>query len=132
MIKNNYGGEERFWAALAHISLVLVLQVPWGIGLLAPISIVYSKRKVSRWVAFQSLQALAAHSLTWLFAIVYLVAKTNMEEPNSVVVNILAGLPLVGIIYALLGTLATAMSRNFRYPFIGYFIERKLGITEEN
>ena len=103
MIKNNYGGEERFWAALAHISLVLVLQVPWGIGLLAPISIVYSKRKVSRWVAFQSLQALAAHSLTWLFAIVYLVAKTNMEEPNSVVVNILAGLPLVGIIYALLG-----------------------------
>ena len=132
MRKSSYSGEERFWAAASHISLFIVLSLPFGIGLLAPITIVYYKRKVSRWVTFHGLQALTAHSTVWLLRMILIqMVGSNTEDPNRIVLQLFVGITLIGIVYAVFGTLATAMSRNFRYPFIGYFIERKLGIIRE-
>jgi uncharacterized Tic20 family protein len=136
--------QERVWAALAHLSALAM-----GMGLVLPVIGWSEQRRGSRYVSFQALQALGYQSLgytLWLLtAMVFVVIGMfgllaglgTMEDPASQLTGWLIGhfgfsLALFGFYYALpvIGAIACAFGRDFRYPFMGHRLARYLGYDD--
>jgi uncharacterized Tic20 family protein len=144
-MNNTPSTEERVWAVISHLSAVAL-----GIGILLPIFGWSEQRRKSRYASFQSLQALGYQSLgytLWLltalvviifqsFALVrdILSASESGEDPtiwltsvatlHSAVLLVLIGLYLLLPVWA---AIASALGRDFRYPFMGNRLARYLG-----
>ena len=132
MTKSSYTTEERFWAAAAHVSLFIVLRLPFGIGLLAPITILYYKRRTSTWVGFQALQALTYQAIVWIVLVLILsFAGTAEEGQQNTPATIAFVFGVLSIFYALVGAFFCAVGRNFRYPLVGRIISRRLRLHED-
>jgi len=134
--------DERIMAALAHASALLPMM-----GIIAPIVIWVTQKEKSKYVAFQSLQALA-YQLTMIVA--YFVGMgcymlsffatfiTAMSSGNSRSIDPISGLGFIFaflvfgaifvggfffVIYGVVGTVKTFQGKPFRYVIIGKKVE---------
>lgn len=133
--------QERIWAALTHLSALGM-----GVGLPLPIVGWSENRRKSNYVAFQSLQALGYQILgftIWILAaLVFMVISSigflaSVQTIDTLEADLNAwtagySLFIFGLIAlyfapAILGAVACALGRDFRYPFLGSRLARYLG-----
>lgn len=140
--------DERIVAALAHATIILPL---WGV--LGAIVIWATQKDKSRYVAFQSLQAVAYHFVVVVggfvagacymcsaFALPLLMMATASADPSGEVSPAIL-LPMMGpfailggsilgwfliVVYGLAGAAAALQGRDFRYLWIGRRLEAYL------
>ena len=129
--------EDRIWAVLSHLSALTL-----GIGILLPIVGWSDQRRKSNYGAFQNLQALGYQSLgftIWLLAflvmiVVALVTLVTVFEnlnaaPRSWLIFISTLMFVFFALYLLLpliGAIACALGKDFRYPILGDRLARYL------
>lgn len=144
-MKSVLSTEERVWAVLSHLSALA-----FGMGIVLPVIAWSEQRRKSNYAAFQSLQALGYQSLgytLWILGSLVIIliqsvftvrelasAIQSGEDPTSfmgpvmslhfVVMILLIGVYLLPPVIA---AVATAMGRDFRYPFMGDRLARYLG-----
>ncbi len=135
--------DERIMAALAHGSILLPMT-----GVIVPIVIWITQREKSRYVAFQSLQALMFQLILivawvlgmgcYMLSIFSMVAtipfaqSSGMDQYGGIFALFpfgVFGVSLCGgalfVIYGLVGAIMTIQGTNFRYLLIGDFIQRR-------
>lgn len=134
---------DRIVSALSHAGILL-----WGYGSFIPAMLWAIRRKESTYTAFQSLQALAYQVISVIvytvIALVLLIIMVPLSTPLIralmdgaapeigyyilwlVFIGIMLLLALVFTIFGFAGSIACLMGRNFRYPWIGAWIERQL------
>jgi uncharacterized protein len=126
--------QERTWAMLAHLSMLINL-VTGVLGPVAAFVIYITYRDRSRYIAFQSLQSLILQLITWVAAgiiIGLMWAITGMLSavivgvlciPFAIILSIiLAALPIAGVAYSIIGAIQCSEGRDFRYWLIGEWI----------
>lgn len=123
--------EERNWAMLSHLSVVLNLFT----GVLGPVAalaiyLVYKDR--SRYVAFQSMQALLMQLVLWLgggllavllWVIAGLLSIVLIGLCLMPVALVVTFIPLAAVVYGIIGAVETNQGRNFRYYWIANWAE---------
>lgn len=133
--------EARIWAILAHLSVL-----GYGIGIPLPIIGWADQRRKSNYGSFHCLQAFGYQSLgytVWLLTsflvviptmVIMLVtsdAGTGSDAQASMWLRTLVTINLLGFgVYSLppvLGAVASALGRDFRYPILGGRLARYLG-----
>lgn len=138
--------EERIWSALVHLSALAM-----GMGLILPVIAWAEQRRKSKYIAFQSLQALGYQSLgytVWIlvgllvavFSIFFLLL--NMDDASRSEAALTGWMfAHLGLTFALLGAyfilpviaaLACALGRDFHYPIMGYRLAKYLNYVSEN
>jgi uncharacterized Tic20 family protein len=145
--------DERVMAALAQVSVL----VPF-LGVIAPIVIWVTQKDKSRYVAFQSLQAIAFQLtmvLAWFvgmgcymcsFFSMFLIIPLASAFGDSQSVSPLVGLPFLApfmilaaffvggflfILYGIIAAIMTFQGKPFRYAIIGRWVERFLQAKQE-
>jgi uncharacterized Tic20 family protein len=132
-MKNTPSTEERIWAVIAHLSAIAM-----GMGLLLPVVGWSEHRRKSKYASFQCLQALGYQSLgytVWILftllvvvftSITAVVGIANVENLQAEMMSIVIAhstlmFGLIGIYFVLpiVGAVACALGKDFRYPFIG-------------
>lgn len=132
-MKNTPSTEERIWAVIAHLSAIAM-----GMGLLLPVIGWSEQRRKSNYASFQCLQALGYQSLgytIWILVTLVVVVFTsitavvgiaNIENIQDEMMGIMIAhttlmFGLIGIYFALpiVGAVACAFGKDFRYPFMG-------------
>lgn len=122
--------EERTWAMLAHLSILINLVS----GVLGPIIaliiyLVYKDR--SRYVAYQSLQSLIFQLVAWVGAgIIIGAAWTITSILTAVVVGIclipfailISFLPLGALIYGIVAAVQCSQGTDFKYWLVGDWV----------
>ncbi|MBI2171887.1 MAG: DUF4870 domain-containing protein [Chloroflexi bacterium] len=132
MRNRNRTGEEKLWAALAHVAIVPVLTL-YGLGLFITILIYYFKRRTSPWMAFQGLQALTFQAIAFtVFAPVrFLIQDTGESNSMSSPLYWVQVLLILVFFYAVMGATRCALGYNFRYPLIGRRIQQRFRVQEQ-
>lgn len=122
--------DERTWAMLAHLSVLVNLTS----GFLGPvialvIYIIYKDR--SRYLAYQSMQAFIFQLVAWVGAGALVAAVWIFTGISSIfLIGLLclpfacmvSALPLVSIVYGVIGGVETARGEDFRYWLIGDWV----------
>ncbi len=123
--------DERLWAMLAHLSVLLNLVTGFlGVGAALIIYLVYRNR--SRYVAYQALQALLFQLIFWgggglligvVWAVVGLLSAVLVGIlliPFAVIATVvLAAFPVIAVVYGVIGALQCNQGEDFRYWLIG-------------
>ena len=126
--------EERTWAMLAHLSVLINLVT----GILGPVAafiiyIVFKDR--SRYVAYQSLQSLIMQLIVWVGGGLIIGAAWTVSGLLSVVgiglllmpfACLLSLIPLVAPIYGIIGAVQTSEGKDFKYWLIGDWVRDSL------
>jgi uncharacterized protein len=122
--------EERTWAMLAHLSVLLNL-VTGVLGPVAALIIYLIYRDRSRYVAYHSLQSLLLQLIVWLgggliTAFVWMVVGTLSMIiiglcliPFAILVSFI---PLAALVYGVIGAIQTNQGQDFRYWLIGDWV----------
>ncbi|MCJ7551859.1 MAG: DUF4870 domain-containing protein [Anaerolineae bacterium] len=124
-------GDERTWAMLAHLSVLLNLVTGFlGVAAALVIYLVYKDR--SRYVAYQSMQAFLFQLIFWaggglLIGIMWAVVGALSAVligilliPFAVVLTLVFLLmPLVALVYGVVGAVRSSNGEDFRYGLIG-------------
>lgn len=122
--------EERTWAMLAHLSVLLNL-VTGFLGPVAAFIIYLTYKDRSRYVAYQSLQSLIMQLIVWvggglLTAIVWaitipltMVLVGLCLLPFAILVS---ALPLAALVYGVIGAIQCNNGEDFRYWLIGDWV----------
>jgi hypothetical protein len=123
--------DERTWAMLAHLSVLLNLVTGFlGVGAALVIYFIYKDR--SRYVAFQAMQAFLFQLVFWaggglLIGIMWAVVGALsailigiLLIPIAVVLTLIfLVFPLVALIYGVIGAINTSNGEDFRYWLVG-------------
>ena len=126
--------EERSWAMLAHLTILLNLVT----GLLGPVGaliiyLVYKDR--SRYVAYHSLQSLIFQLIAWVGGgILTAIAWTITGVLSAILVGLLcipvslviSVIPLGAIIYGIIGGIQCNQGQDFRYWLVGDWMRETL------
>ena len=126
--------EERSWAMLAHLSILLNLVT----GLLGPVGaliiyLVYKDR--SRYVAYHSLQSLIFQLIAWVGGgILTAVAWVITGVLSAILVGLLcipialviSLIPLGAIVYGIIGGIQCNQGQDFRYWLVGDWVRETL------
>lgn len=126
--------DERTWAMLAHLSVLLNLVT----GMLGPVAalviyLVFKDR--SRYVAYQSLQSLIFQLITWVGGGVLIGVTAAVAGILTVVlvgfllfplVALLALIPLAGLVYGVIGGIQCSQGQDFRYWLVGDWVRGTL------
>ncbi len=119
--------EERQWAMLAHMG-VLVNLVSGFLGPLVPLGIYMVYKDRSRYVAYQSLQALIFQLIWWVgggaltgiaWAITGALSAVIIGVVCIPLACIISAMPLVALIYGVYGGIQTNQGQDFKYWLIG-------------
>ncbi len=122
--------EERTWAMLAHLSVLLNLFTAI-LGPVAALIIYLMYKDRSRYIAYQSLQSLVMQLILWigggiLAAIVWAITVPLMVVlvgfcllPVAILVSLL---PLAALVYGVIGAVQTNNHEDFRYWLIGDWV----------
>jgi len=119
--------DERFWAMLAHLSVLLNLVTGFlGVGVALLIHLIYRDR--SRYVAYQSLQALIFQLIFWagggvliglLWGLVGLLSEILIGIlliPAALLGTVVLALfPVIAVIYGVIGAVKCNQGTDFRY-----------------
>jgi uncharacterized Tic20 family protein len=123
--------DERTWAMLAHLSVLLNLVTGFlGVGAALLIYFIYKER--SRYVAYQAMQAFLFQLVFWaggglligaMWAIVGALSAILIGIlliPFAVVLTLLfLVMPVVALVYGVLGSIQCSNGEDFRYWLIG-------------
>lgn len=126
--------DERTWAMLAHLSVLLNLVT----GLLGPVAaliiyLVYKDR--SRYVAYQSLQSFVFQLIWWVgggalvgvaWAITGVLSAVLIGLLCIPIALLLTVLPLVAVVYGVIGAVQCSQGRDFRYWLVGDWVRGTL------
>ncbi len=122
--------EERTWAMLAHLSVLLNLFTGF-LGPVAALIIYLAFQDRSRYVAYQALQSLIMQLILWvagglLAAVVWAITVPLMIVlvgfcmlPFAILVSLL---PLAALVYGVIGAVQANNHENFRYWLIGDWV----------
>ncbi|MEN4040992.1 MAG: DUF4870 domain-containing protein [Anaerolineaceae bacterium] len=122
--------EERSWAMLAHLSVLLNL-VTGVLGPVAALIIYLVYRDRSRYVAYQSLQALLMQLIVWVggglitgavWVVVGLLSAIIIGICLIPFAILISALPLVALVYGVIGAIQTNQGQDFRYWLIGDWV----------
>jgi uncharacterized protein len=132
--------DERSMAALAHASALLNIFSGVG-GLIAVLIIWLTQREKSAWVAFHALQSLVFQAavviitvlvvgVVWVVGFIISFATVGIGTIVAVPVMILVffgGFAMIaaGMIYSLYGAYQIYQGRDFRYKWIGDWLQRR-------
>lgn len=126
--------EDRTWSMLAHLSVLLNLVT----GILGPvvaivIYLVYKDR--SKYIAYQSMQAFVFQLICWVGAGLVVIGMWIVTillipvlvgilcVPFSLVAMILLGmLPVISLVYCVVGAIQTSQGKDFRYLWVGDWV----------
>ena len=126
--------EERQWAMVAHLS-VLVNLVSGFLGPLVPLIIYILYKERSRYVAYQSLQALIFQLVWWIGGgIITGVAWAVTGVLSAVIIGIIciplacaiSFMPLVALGYGVYAGVQTSQGQDFKYWLIGDWVRPTL------
>ncbi len=131
--------DEKLWATLAHLSVLLNLVTGFlGVGVALLIHLIYRDR--SRYVAFQSLQALIFQLVFWagggvliglLWGVVGLLSSILVGIfliPFAILGTlVLALFPVIAVIYGVIGGIRCNKGTDFRYWLISDWALALLG-----
>ncbi|MCH7706805.1 MAG: DUF4870 domain-containing protein [Chloroflexi bacterium] len=138
--------DERRWAALAHSNSMFLFLLVGGPSPIAAVGLLLTgaeyllKRSMSRWVAFQTLQALIYQVLAYLLISALMIAvvpappapQTEGEIAEiTTAAGIVFGLSMVGLFYGVIGLVRCIRGRHFRYLLLGHLLERSMRPLEE-
>ncbi len=126
--------DERTWSMLAHLSILINL-VSGFLGPVAALVIYLVFRDRSRYVAYQSLQALLLQLIAWLGGgILAGVAWAITGILSAVLVGlclipfaiVVSAIPLAALVYGVVGGIQTSQGQDFRYWLIGDWVRSTL------
>ncbi len=123
--------DERTWAMLAHLSVLLNLVTGFlGVGAALLIYLLYKDR--SRYVAYQAMQAFICQLLLWagggvligiMWAIVGALSAILVGIlliPFALILTpVLLVFPIIALIYGIIGGIETSKGKDFRYWLVG-------------
>ena len=127
-------GDERTWAMLAHLS-VLVNFVTGFLGVLAALIIYMVYKDRSRYVAYHSLQALIFQLIWWVGAgAVAGIAWAISGALSAILIGLLCMpfaclislMPIAAPIYGIVGAVQTSQGQDFKYWLIGDWVRGTL------
>jgi uncharacterized Tic20 family protein len=127
--------DERTWAMLAHMSILLNL-ITGFVGTLAALAIYLFLQDRSRYVAYQSLQALIFQSLAWIVSGLIAITLWTLGGILSVVcVGVLLFplaifftlIPIAAVVYGVIGGIQTYEGKDFKYWLVGDWVRGTLG-----
>ncbi|WP_376791437.1 DUF4870 domain-containing protein [Thermoflexus sp.] len=122
--------EERQWAMLAHLSVLLNLVTALG-GPIAAFLVYMFYRDRSRYIAFHALQSLVFQLIAWIGGgLLALVAWAIAGVLTAVIVGfclipfacLFSLIPLGAIVYGVIGGVACSRGEDFRYWLIGDWV----------
>ncbi len=126
--------DERTWAMLAHLSVLLNLATGF-LGPVAALIIYLVYRDRSRFVAYHALQALVFQLIAWVGGGILAGLSWFLSSVLSVVVIgvlcmpfacLFSLLPLAAIIYGIIGGIQTSQGQDFRYWLVGDWVRGTL------
>lgn len=126
--------EERQWAMLAHLG-VLANLVSGFLGPVVPLVIYMIYKDRSRYVAYQSLQALIFQLIWWVGGgILTGIAWAITGALSAVVIGLLcipfacliSAMPLVALVYGIYGGIQTNQGQDFKYWLVGDWVRSTL------
>lgn len=126
--------EERQWAMFAHLG-VLVNLVSGFLGPLVPLIIYLVYKDRSRYVAYQSLQALIFQLVWWIGGGAITAAAWAITGALSAVIIgiicipvacVISLVPLVAVGYGVYGGVQTSQGQDFKYWLIGDWVRGTL------
>ena len=123
--------EERTWAMLAHLSVLLNL-VTGFLGVGAALLIYFLFQKRSRYVAYQAMQSFLFQLVFWagagvligaMWAIVGVLSAVLIGIlliPVAIVLTVVfAIMPLLALVYGVIGAVQSSNGEDFRYWLVG-------------
>jgi len=126
--------EERTWAMLAHLSVLLNL-VTGFLGVAAALLIYLLYKDRSRYVAYQALQAFFFQLIFWaggglligvtwgIVGLLSIIIIGIFLIPVAVLLTILfAVMPAVAVVYGVIGGIQTSEGTDFRYWLVGDWV----------
>jgi hypothetical protein len=126
--------DERNWAMLAHLSVLLNLVTGFG-GPIAAIIIYLIYKDRSRYVAYQSMQAFVFQLVWWVGGgFLAGVAWTITGVLSAVLIGILciplailiSAMPLAALIYGIVGGIQVNGGQDFKYWLVGDWVRGTL------
>ncbi len=126
--------DERTWAMLAHLSVLLNL-VTGFLGILAALVIYLVYKNRSRYVAYQSMQAFIFQLIWWfgagiLIGLVWLVTGVLSAILIGLVLIpvacLISLLPIASLVYGVVGAVQCNNGQDFRYWLIGDWVRGEL------
>lgn len=126
--------DERQWAMFAHLG-VLVNLVSGFLGPLVPLAIYMIYKDRSRYVAYQSLQALIFQLIWWIGGgIITGIAWAITGALSAVLIGIfciplaciISFMPLIALGYGIYGGIETSQGKDFRYWLVGDWVRSTL------
>lgn len=130
--------DERTWAFLAHLSVLLNLVTGLlGVGAAFVIFLLFRER--SRYVAFQALQAALFQLICWAgigaligliwgaIGILSMIMIGILLIPIGVILTLLlAVMPIASVVYGIFGAYETSQGTDFRYWMLGDWVAQML------
>jgi hypothetical protein len=122
--------EERQWAMLAHLG-VLANLVSGFLGPVVPLAIYMIYKDRSRYVAYQSLQALIFQLIWWVGGgVIAGISWAITGVLSAVVIGVLcipiacifSAMPLVALGYGIYGGIQTSQGQDFKYWLVGDWV----------
>jgi uncharacterized protein len=122
--------DERMWAMLAHLSVLLNL-VTGFLGPVAALIIYLVYRDRSRYVAYQSMQSFVMQLVYWIGGgILAGVFWTITGILSAVIIGIclipiallISVLPLAALVYGIIGAVQTNQGQDFKYWLVGDWV----------
>lgn len=126
--------DERTWAMLAHLSVLLNL-VTGTLGPVAALVIYLVFKEQSRYVAYQSLQSLVFQLIAWLgggilagvtWAITGVLAAVLIGLLCIPIALLVTALPLAALVYGVIGGIQCSQGQDFRYWLVGDWLRGTL------
>ncbi len=122
--------EERTWAMLAHLSILLNLASGF-LGIIAALVIYLVYKDRSRYVAYQSMQSFIFQLITWAGGGVLIAIAWVLSGILSAILIgflcmpaacLLSFLPLGAVVYGVIGGLQCNQGQDFRYWLVGDWV----------
>lgn len=132
--------DERTWAMLAHLSVLLNL-VTGFLGPVAALIIYFVYKDRSRYVAYQSMQAFVFQLIWWVggglliggiwavTGLLSIVVIGLLLIPFALIATfVLLLMPLVSLVYGVIGAIQTSQGEDFRYWLVGDWMRGTLNM----
>lgn len=126
--------EERSWAMLAHLSILLNL-VTGLLGLVGALVIYLIYKDRSRYVGYHALQSLIFQLIVWLgggaltgiaWAITGVLSAIIIGLICIPFALIISLIPLAGVVYGIIGGIQCSQGQDFRYWLVGDWVRGTL------
>jgi uncharacterized Tic20 family protein len=126
--------DERTWAMLAHLSVLLNL-VTGFLGIIATLVIYLVYKNRSRYVAYQSMQAFVFQLILWFGGGILAGLSWIVTGISSVVLIgllciplacVISLLPLAAMVYGVIGAIRCNNGQDFKYWLIGDWVRSEL------